>query len=288
MSNFLNEFKAYLLHIKKASGNTIDSYISDVEKYASFCDEKCVKICDASESFISSYLNFLYENGTGYSTIIRTRSAINSFYRFLYSINKTTVTKVPSINAVDKEKELPVILTRDEIKMLLESIDQTDLKGIRDRAMLELMYATGLRVGELIDLKFDDFKPSFESLKVNNRTLPIYPDALKKVSLYVNEVRPILASENCDNLFLNMSGSKLTRQGIWKIIKSYSNKARINKSITPHTIRHSFAVHLMENGAEINDICEILGLAEPASAQIYVKLIKSSNNNKLLKFHPMF
>ncbi len=288
MINYCSEFESYLNVVKKASKNTIDAYIKDLNKYISYSEERNIKdLSIVSLKFLESYLIYLSDAGATDRSISRTRSSLNCFYKFLYSINKCELLKIPNILPKESTtKELPVILSHDEISELIDCVDTSDLKGIRDKAMLQLLYAVGIKVSELIELKISDVNLEFGLINIGNRRLPVYPMALKSLSLYIKEVRSIIASDT-DKLFVNMLGTELTRQGVWKIIKVYSLKAGISKTITPNTIRHTFAVHLLENGASVDDVCEMLGFSDISSATMYIKLIKSKHNNKLLDFHPM-
>ena len=187
--------------------------------------------------------------------------------------------------------KLPQILTSKEVELLLEQPSCTDAKGYRDRAMLELLYATGIRVSELISLDMSDVNTSAGVIrckgKDKERFIPLYPTAVKALSEYIEFIRPqMIALPNEKALFVNVSGERMSRQGFWKIIKSYQQKAHIDKTITPHTLRHSFAAHLLENGADIHSIQEMLGHADISSTQIYSQLVKKQLKDVYNKAHP--
>jgi integrase/recombinase XerD len=189
------------------------------------------------------------------------------------------------------EHKLPQILTSREVDLLLEQPQCTDAKGYRDKAMLELLYATGIRVTELIDLNINDINLSAGVVRCRSRDkerfIPMYPKAVKALEDYINLVRPqMIALPDEESLFVNVSGERMSRQGFWKIMKYYQKKAHIDKDITPHTLRHSFAAHLLENGADIHAIQEMLGHADISSTQIYSQLVKKQLKDVYNKGHP--
>lgn len=189
------------------------------------------------------------------------------------------------------EKKAPEILTSQEVNLLLEQPEAHEMKGCRDKAMLEVLYATGIRVSELVELNIEDINLELGFIrchsKEKSRTIPLYPTAVKCLQLYLNEVRPFITNSNSQNaLFINFSGSRLTRQGFWKIIKKYTASAHINKKITPHTLRHSFAAHLLENGADIKFIQEILGHSDIATTQMYAQMLSNRYRQMYISHHP--
>ncbi len=293
MKDYLNEFNSYLSLIKKSSRNTIDSYKSDVLKFCDFLsDNNIYDTSIASEEIINSYIISVNNTGKSSSTITRIVSSLKCYYKFLQSIGKRDV--LPKIRSgISKPtKSLPQFLDTSEVKLLLSQPDDTDPKGIRDKAMLELLYATGIRVSELIEMEISALNIDLEIIKIKSdkseRVIPIYKDAIKTLSLYVKHVRPgIVTDVKQTKLFTNMSGAVLTRQGFWKILKSYADKAGITKDITPHTIRHSFAIHLLENGAELQDIKELLGHSDISTTQVYSQIIKNKYSKSYRNFHPL-
>jgi integrase/recombinase XerD len=189
------------------------------------------------------------------------------------------------------EKKDISVMTAKEVEALLAQPDQNDVKGIRDKAMLELLYATGIKVSELIGLTVDDFNAQLSFIRCGDgekeRFIPIYPVAAKAIVAYIEKSRKLLVSGNNEKaLFVNVTGDKMTRQGFWKILKAYAVKANIKKTITPHTLRNSFASHLLENGADIHDIQVILGHTDIASTQRYAQFLKDKMKNSYIKFHP--
>ena len=293
MKDYIDVFKVYLTQQKKASDNTIESYMRDITQFSSYCaSEKITDTADIDSDFINKYEDKLRKIGKSESTVSRITASLRCYYRFLLS------EKIVSFNPADKitpkktERKLPGILTSNEILKLLSQTDGIDFKSIRDKAMLELLYATGIKVSELIELSVDDVNLQIGIIHLEKgskeRIIPLYPGAVKSISNYLENVRPAIVLEGeTDRLFTNMSGKNLSRQGFWKIIKHYAELAGINKEITPHTLRHSFAAHLLENGAKLSDIKEMLGHSDISSTQIYAKLMKSKYNTAYAKFHPL-
>ena len=286
MNLYLNEYKNYLCDIKRVSDNTFDSYIRDIEFFLSYKNSKSIP----TQKDFDDYIAHLYSCGKGASTILRTSSSIKSYYNYLYSQNKIGFTLKTSVKA-KKQEYTPVVLSESEIELLLDAPERDTLKGIRDRAILEVFYATGIKVSELISLKTEDcyLKLNYLVLHTNSseRILPIYDRAAHSLSLYIDKARKYIDNGTSSALFLNLNGSKLTRQGIWKIIKSYAGSIKPGIEITPEIIRNSFAIHLIENGAQSSDLQEIMGLGDLSSANRYTELFKSRFAKKYNKFHPM-
>lgn len=293
MKDYLNEFIVHLRLIKKSSSNTIESYKRDISKYLQFLKDKNITDPSAvSENTVSQYITVLESNGKSASTITRVVSSLKGYYRFLNSLNPAS--EIPYIKSVSmkKDKTLPIILEVSEIQALLDQPDTKDIKGIRDRAMLETLYATGIKVSELISLNIDDVNLQSDFIKSgrgkNERIVPIHKGASKILSIYINQIRPAIVTDLTNlTLFVNMNGTALTRQGFWKILKGYVAAAGIEKEITPHTIRHSFAYHLLENGADLNDIKDLLGHVDISSTQIYSQMFKNKYAKSYTKFHPL-
>lgn len=293
MRNYIDSFKLFLLEVKKASDNTIESYMRDIHQFSDYCTSVNLKdTAGVDTAFLEKYTEHLRKIGKSEATVSRIIASLRCYFRFLVS------QKIADINPADKlsikktEKKLPGILTANEIMKLISQTDGIDFKSIRDKAMLELLYATGIKVSELIELKLSDINLQIGFLNLSNdnkeRIIPIYPNAVKSITNYVENVRPAIVLEGeTDRLFTNMTGSNLSRQGFWKIIKHYASLAGINKEITPHTLRHSFAAHLLENGAKLSDIKEMLGHSDISSTQIYAKLMKSKYTSAYAKFHPL-
>ena len=270
------KFKDYLTNVKKASSNTLSSYLRDIRQFGEYLDShETVGYTEADEEVLNGYISWLRGMGKSVATVSRSMS------------ENPTGKLVP-----DKcEQKLPQILTSSEVELLLEQPECTDFKGYRDKAMLELLYATGIRVSELISLNVTDVNLTAGAIRCishdKERFIPLYPAAIRALSEYMEFVRPqMLARKDEISLFVNVSGERMSRQGFWKIIKSYQAKAHIEKDITPHTLRHSFAAHLLENGADIRAIQEMLGHADISSTQVYSQLVKKQLKDVYQKSHP--
>ena len=291
MNNFSNDFKLFLQNRKKSSDNTVQSYLRDLNQFFSCCTAKKLSIKSVNSSDINRFLEHLSAIGKSEATKTRVIAALRCYYKFLVSEGYVNENPLDKIHTKKLEKKLPNILDAGEIIKLLDSPNGSDLKSIRDKAMLELLYATGIKVSELIDVKLSDINLQIGILHLHDkkeRIIPLYPAAVKTLSNYVLNVRPaIILNQNEDLLFTNMSGQALSRQGLWKIIKHYSEKADIKKDITPHTLRHSFAAHLLENGAQLKDIKEMLGHSDISSTQIYAQFMKSKYTLAYAKYHPL-
>ena len=248
-------------------------------------------IVDATEEEAGEYIKWLKSNGKSVATVSRCIASLKNLYAFLclrQIVNSNPAAKLVSDKGVQK---LPQILSSREVELLLEQPECVDAKGYRDRAMLELLYATGMRVTELIDLNIGDVNLGAGVVRCESRGkerfVPMYPAAIKALGEYIELVRPqMLALPDEEALFVNVSGERMSRQGFWKIIKYYQKKAKIDKDITPHTLRHSFAAHLLENGADIHAIQEMLGHADISSTQVYSHLVKKQLKDVYNKAHP--
>ncbi len=291
MSDLVSAYEAYLKTEKRASANTVSSYLRDIHQYAAVMMEKGVDLSDAVTEDVAEYTASLTRQGKSPATVTRSVASIKSFYQYLMSQGVVAQNPAKGVTAAKVERKLPQVLTGKEVELFLEQPECTDLKGYRDRAMLELLYATGIRVSELIDLDVDDLNLPGSVLKCyskgRERIIPLYPAAVRALSEYVHNVRPqLVESVEETALFVNMSGERMSRQGFWKLIKYYQEKAGIQKDITPHTLRHSFAAHLLENGADLRSIQEMLGHADISSTQIYSKLLNQKIKDVYKKAHP--
>ena len=289
----LELFSNYLKNDKKASGNTLSSYMRDIRQLSDFLAFNCsVNISDASEEDLEEYIAELRGLGKSVATVSRAIASIKGLYAYL-TLNRY-IDKNPSCKLVPEKNEhkLPEILTSKEVELLLNQPKCIDLKGYRDKAMLELLYATGIRVSELINLNMEDVNINAGIIHIysknKDRFIPMYPAAINALSKYIELVRPqMIADSNEASLFVNVNGERMSRQGFWKLIKSYQRSAGIEKDITPHTLRHSFAAHLLENGADIKSIQEMLGHVDISSTQVYSQLVKKEIKDIYNKAHPM-
>ncbi len=293
MQDYLVEFAEYLKNTKKVSNNTLESYLRDIRQFNTYFDQlKISSVSKISDKHINSYIEMLKRSGKSSATLLRNVASVKNYFLFLISIGQITKSPTIDVKVENGAKKMPEILTANEIRLLLSQPDITDLKGCRDKAMLELLYATGIKVSELVSLKVSDLNLSVGFLALtggkNSRVVPLYPEAVRVLEDYILNVRDVVVlDESIEELFTNMSGQPMTRQGFWKIIKYYAQKADIKKDITPHTLRHSLAAHLLENGAPLKDIKEILGHADISSTQIYATLMKTKYAKNYKKYHPM-
>ena len=291
MSELLTVYEDYLKTEKHASANTVSSYVRDVHQFAQSMEDSGVSLTEVLPKDVEGFTKSLVRKGKSPATVTRSVASIKSFYNCLIALGKVDRNPAKGVAPAKVERKLPQVLTGKEVELFLEQPDCTDLKGYRDRAMLELLYATGIRVSELIDLDLDDLNLPGGVLKCyskgKERIIPLYQTAIRALSENVHNVRPQLVEDVEETaLFVNMNGERMSRQGFWKLIKYYQEKAGIQKDITPHTLRHSFAAHLLENGADLRSIQEMLGHADISSTQIYSKLLNQKLKDVYLKAHP--
>lgn len=289
--DYLKGYEAYLTTEKKASENTLSSYLRDVRQFSEYCQRETLELTETTTGDVERYAKYLMSRGKSVSTVTRAVASLKSFFGYLYREGYTDANPARGVAPAKVERKLPQILTSKEVELFLEQPECTDAKGYRDHAMLELLYATGIRVSELIDLDMEHLSLSGGFLrcvgKGKERIIPLYPAAVKALGDYLRDVRPQLVEDETETaLFVNMNGKRMSRQGFWKIIKHYQEKAGIKKEITPHTLRHSFAAHLLENGADLRSIQEMLGHADISSTQIYAQLVKQKLKDVYIKAHP--
>ena len=292
-NSFLYEkFNDFLVNVKKASSNTLSSYLRDIRQFGEYLDShEDVGYAEADEDALGNYITWLRNNGKSVATVSRNIASLKCFYSYLVSQRLVNTNPTGKLVPDKTTQKLPQILTSKEVELLLEQPECTDMKGYRDKAMLELLYATGIRVSELISLNISDVNLNAGVIRCvshdKERIIPMYPAAIKALSEYMEFVRPqMIARDDEQSLFVNVSGERMSRQGFWKIIKSYQAKAHIEKDITPHTLRHSFAAHLLENGADLRSIQEMLGHADISSTQVYSQLVKKQLKDVYNKAHP--
>ncbi len=291
MSSIISRYEEYLIQVKHASANTVSSYMRDIRQYASYLQTIGVELLDADRDTVDGYMHYLHDNGKSPATVSRCLASLKSLYLFAMGEDDIDENPVYSIKVEKAERKLPQILTGKEVELLLEQPRVSDMKGCRDKAMLEVLYATGIRVSELIGLNVEDVSLSGGFVRCESggkvRIIPLYPEALSALGDYISDVRAkMIASPTERSLFVNVSGERMSRQGFWKIIKYYQEKAQIKKEITPHTLRHSFAAHLLENGADLRSIQEMLGHSDISSTQIYAQLVKQNLKAVYNKYHP--
>ena len=291
MLDLIHAYENYLTKVKKASSNTIASYLRDIRQFNDWLSSSNIGVLDVTQLNIRQYLSFLETIGKSNATVSRGVASIKNFYAYLISSGFVEKNPVSDIHIDRGEKKLPQILTGREIELLLAQPLCVDAKGYRDKAMLEVMYATGIRVTELIDLNIEDVNLSQGVIKCAGakkvRSIPLYPGALKTLKTYIRDIRNTMIADPSENaLFVNVNGSRMSRQGFWKILKHYQDSAHIEKEITPHTLRHSFAVHLLENGADLGSLQELMGHCDISSTQMYTHMINQKLKSVYEKCHP--
>lgn len=289
--DYLVSYEAWLTGEKNAASNTLSSYLRDVRQFSDWLNDKGIALPQASQVDVKQYVSYLEKKGKSNSTIVRSVASLKSFYTFMQSIHCVAVNPAKGFTPTRVERKLPAILNSKEVDLFLDQPDPSEPKGCRDKAMLEVLYATGIRVSELISLNVQDVNLSVGFIrcegKQKERIVPLYRAAIKALAAYINEVRPqLLLNPDEAALFVNMNGERMSRQGFWKIVKYYQEKAEIKKEITPHTLRHSFAAHLLENGADLKSIQEMLGHADISSTQIYAQVVNQKLRDVYAKAHP--
>ena len=291
MEKQIKNFLEFIENEKKMSDNTLQSYRRDIVQFQRYLDNKRLNYQKMDREEINIYLDYLKEIGKKSSTISRSLASIRSFYHYLLRNKKIKNDPTEGIQSPKIEKKAPSILSSQEIELLLDQPKNIDLKGIRDKAMLEFAYATGMKVTEIISLDFDDvnIEDAYVTCKsaTKQRNIPLGSLSLKALKTYIEEARPIMIKDDTVTaLFVNANGRRLTRQGFWKIIKYYKEQAHISKDITPHTLRHSFATHLLQNGADLKAIQTMLGHSDISSTQVYMQFQDESLKNVYKKAHP--
>ena len=291
MDKQIASFLDFIKNDKKLSDNTLQSYRRDVLQYKKYLEANNINYIKVKSNGIKTYLQYLHDMNKKSSTISRNLASIRLFYQFLLRNNKVKADPTEGIQSPKIEKRVPSILTSEEVSLLLEQPKNIDLKGIRDKAMLEFAYATGMRVTEIISLNIEDvnLKEAYVICKTGNkqRSIPLGKISLKALKEYIEDSRPILIKTESEKaLFVNINGRRLTRQGFWKIVKFYKEQAHIAKDITPHVLRHSFATHLLQNGAELKAIQTMLGHSDISSTQVYMQFQDESIKNIYRKAHP--
>ena len=292
MLDLICAYENYLTKVKQASGNTVSSYMRDIRQFAGWLhDEEECEVVDATQMNISDFLDYLGEQGRSTATKSRALASLKNFYAYVVSSGFLNESPVKEVKVERGEKKLPQILTSREIELLLMQPSGADPKSIRDCAMLQVMYATGIRVSELINLDVDHVNLDAGIIRCSGgrktRMIPLYDEAKKSLQRYLHEVRKeMLADPNERALFVNVGGARMSRQGFWKILKYYQTAAQIQKEITPHTLRHSFAVHLLENGADLGSVQELMGHSDISSTQLYTHMVDQKLKKVYERCHP--
>lgn len=292
MNTYVKEYTSFMTDIRHKSLNTVESYKRDVTQYISYLDGTGVTdISSTTKTTVLSYLLYLQKEGRASSTVSRTLASLRSYYLFMMQNGVVKSNPTSNLEAPHVEKKIPKILSGEEVELLLEQPKNCDNKGIRDKAMLELLYATGIRVSELINLDVSDVNVPMSFVRCKGgkkeRIIPMGHQAKDALENYINNVRKYMVKdENETALFVNCSSARLSRQGFWKLIKYYQHIAGIETDITPHTLRHSFAAHLLENGADLHSIQEMMGHADISSTQVYSRMMNSKIKDVYAKAHP--
>ncbi len=284
-----NSFLQYLKDNRNTSVNTLSAYERDLTAFSDYLKVKGLSFLDCSCMDVSVFKDLLIKNGKSVSTVSRCMSTLRSFYKYLCATGKASFNPMTEIKNDKQEKKYFEILTEDEIDKLLALPDGRDFKGKRDKAMLEILYATGMKVTELVSVDLSDVNLKMNYINcrgTKDRIIMLYPKAVKVLDDYIKTSRPYFVSDDEETaLFVNVTGERMTRQGFWKLLKTYACRAGISKTITPHTLRHSFATHLLQNGADIHDIKDILGHSDISSTQVYTDFIKRKLDSSYLRFN---
>lgn len=291
-AEYMEEYTSFLHTIKHKSLNTIESYQRDVRKYLDYLQTKNIRdFTRTTKTTILTYLLYLQKQGRASATISRTLASLRSFYTYLLRGGVVTADPTSELEAPHVERKPPQILTLDEVELLMSQPVCVNDKGYRDKAMLELLYATGIKVSELIQLEIQDVNLNIDCIccghDKSERVIPIGSIAKKALTDYLDHARTHMIKSNEETkVFVNCNGSPLSRQGFWKIIKQYQKQAGIDKDITPYTLRHSFATHLLQNGADLKSIQEMLGHADISSTQVYSALLNTKIKDVYTRTHP--
>ncbi len=293
MEQFLDQFMNYLAVERGLAANTLEAYGRDLARYLDFLEQEKLLVPDAiTGGHIVRFLGLLKSSGLAPRSRTRSLVAVRTFHKFLLAEKKASANPASRIESMRLMQSLPAVLSPGEVEKLLAAPREDTAIGARDRAMLELLYATGLRVSELVGLKISDIQAAVGCLRTigkgcKERVVPVGEAALVELATYLDGGRPALdKGKGSPFLFLNRSGKGLTRQGFWKIIKRRTLQAGIRKNITPHTLRHSFATHLLENGADLRAVQTMLGHADISTTQIYTHVTRERLRRLHEQFHP--
>ncbi|MGN1142497.1 MAG: site-specific tyrosine recombinase XerD [Oliverpabstia sp.] len=293
MESAIQNFISYLHNTKKTSGNTEVSYERDLKKMSHYfeTEQHIYDVSLITETSLNSYMLYLERNQFSPATVSRSVASMRAFFQYLYKEHQISADPSEGLKPPKVEKKMPEILTVKEVDLLLSQPSSRTPKGIRDKAMLELLYATGIRVSELISLKITDVNLLMGYINCHDtekeRIIPFGNTAKKALVAYLNGVREsFLKDEKSQVLFTNCSGKPMSRQGFWKVLKAYARSAGIEKDITPHTLRHSFAAHLVQNGADLKSVQEMMGHSDISTTQMYVNMNVHKIRDVYAKAHP--
>ena len=290
MTNEIQEFITYLRNDKKSSANTEASYRRDLQKAAAFfAQQQITDVREITSTNIRSYLLYLEKQNFSSATVSRNVASLHAFFHFLFKARKIEEDPSEKLHPPKVEKKMPVILSVAQVDKLMKQPNLETVKGIRDRAMLELLYATGIRVSELINLTLSDVNLQLNYIICHDRErmIPFGDAARKSLQLYLGSARPrLVEGTDCQYLFPNCSGKQMSRQGFWKLLKGYAMDAGIQEDITPHTLRHSFAAHLIQNGANVRDVQQMMGHSDVSTTQMYVQMNMNHMRSVYDQYHP--
>ncbi len=290
MHREIEEFIRYLREDKKVSANTVSCYRRDLEKTAAYFEtQEITDIREITTTNIRSYLLYLERQKLSTATVSRNIASLHAFFHYLQRTRKIEEDPSEKLHPPKVEKKMPVILSVEQVESLMNQPNTETVKGIRDRAMLELLYATGIRVSELIRLKMSDVNLKFNYIICHERerVIPFGEAARKSLQQYLGTARAqLMQMEDCPWLFVNCSGKQMSRQGFWKLLKGYATEAGIQEDITPHTLRHCFAAHLLQNGADVRSVQQMMGHSDLSTTQMYVQMNIERMRTIYDRFHP--
>ena len=288
----LRKYEVYLRGAKGASENTVEAYMRDLRRFGEWLGTRGVRSFSAVKpEHAADYIAYLSASGKSPSTITRTLASLKCFFAYLWSAGKCSQNPFDGITPPKAEKKQPMVLTSDEVELLLSQPKPVDFKGYRDRAILELLYAAGVRVSELIAMDLSDVNLNAGFVRAgeseHGRMIPIYSSAVTAISDYLKCARSKIAVMPGETaLFVNSGGTRMTRQGLWKILKKYQEQTKLGKDITPQTLRHSLATHMLQNGADLGTVQEILGHTDKASTQFYAQMLMRGLRDAYNRYHP--
>ncbi len=283
MKAHIDEYADFMLKEKHKSKNTVESYKRDITQYVTYIDRTGIGgVGEATPAVVLTYLLRMRENGKADSSISRALAALKSYYIYMVQFYELTQNPTVNLEAPHVERKKPAILTREEMVQLLEAPSSDDAKGIRDKAMLEVLYSTGMRVSELLGLDVSDVSEDVSTLRIvgerRERVINLSPHAEAVLKEYLELSRgKFVTDRNQEALFVNCGGARMSRQGFWKLIKTYQSRAGIKTAITPHTLRHSLAAHMVEKGADLHMVQEVMGHADISSTQIYARTVMKTS-----------